>query len=257
MDSSLVVSVVSHGHGAHIQRLLECLASAPRARPSRVVLTLNIPEADPVAPAAGWPFALEMRRNARPLGFGSNHNRALAQAREAFVCVINPDVCWPAGEDPLDGLVSRAAGAGLALAYPCQVGEDGGLQDFERELPSVWNLLRRKLVGRVERRVEWVNAACLVMRQDSWLRLGGFDEGFFMYCEDVDLCLRLRVQGGELRRADVCVVHAGQRASRRNLRHGAWHVASLLRLWSRPAYWKAKALPQAAPSLRALRGETS
>ena len=75
--------------------------------------------------------------------------------------------------------------------------------------------------------------------------------------EDVDLCLRLRVLGGELRRGGLPVVHAGQRASRRSLRHGAWHVASLLRLWSRPAYRKARALPQAALSLRSLRGEPS
>lgn len=257
MDSSLVVSVVSHGHGAHIQRLLECLVLARGARVSRVVLTLNIPEADPLAPATGWPFALDIRRNARPRGFGCNHNRALSDAQESFVCVINPDVYWGAGEHPLENLVSLVARPGLALAYPCQVDEDGRLQDSERELPSVWNLLRRKLQGRVEQRVEWVNAACLVLSRESWLRLGGFDEGFYMYCEDVDLCLRLRVQGGELRRGEVPVVHAGQRASRRSLRHGAWHVASLLRLWCRPAYWEAKALPEAAPSLRSLRGEPS
>nr|WP_290127505.1 hypothetical protein [Delftia acidovorans] len=39
--------------------------------------------------------------------------------------------------------------------------------------------------------------------------------------------------------------------------HGAWHVASLLRLWSRPSYRKARDLPQAAPSLRSLHGEPS
>lgn len=257
MGSSLVVSVVSHGHGAHIQRLLECLASARLAPVSRVVLTLNIPEAEPQAPVAGWPFALEIRRNAQPLGFGCNHNRALASAREPFVCVINPDVFWSEQEEPLQDLLALVARPGLALAYPPQIGEDGALQDFERELPSLWNLLRRKLRGRVERHVEWVNAACLVLGRDSWMRLRGFDEGFYMYCEDVDLCLRLRVLGGELRRGELSVVHAGQRASRRSLRHGAWHVASLLRLWSRPAYRKARALPQAAPSLRSLRGEPS
>lgn len=105
--------------------------------------------------------------------------------------------------------------------------------------------------------MEWVNAACLVLGRDSWMRLRGFDEGFYMYCEDVDLCLRLRVLGGELRRGELPVVHAGQRASRRSLRHGTWHVASLLRLWSSPAYRKARALPQAAPSLRSLHGELS
>ncbi|MDR0224928.1 MAG: glycosyl transferase [Burkholderiaceae bacterium] len=254
MDSSLVVSVVSHGHGSHIQTLLECLACEPAGLVARVVLTQNIPEPDPLAPAGGWPFVLEVRRNARPQGFGRNHNRALAASSEPFACVINPDVSWDARDGVLPALLAQAALPGLALAYPSQRDGHGALQDFERELPSFWNLLRRKLWGRREQRVEWVNAACWVLRQETWQRLGGFDEGFYMYCEDVELCLRLRVLGGALRRADVSIVHAGQRASRRSLRHGAWHVASLLRLWSRPVYWKAKALPLAVP---ALRGEPS
>lgn len=257
MGSSLVVSVVSHGHGTHIQKLLQCLAQECRTMDTRVVLTLNIPEPLPQAPPQGWPFLLEVRSNAQPLGFASNHNRALADAREVFACVINPDVYWRAQDRPLQALQALAALPGLALAYPSQVDEAGVLQDFERELPSFWNLLRRKLLRRLEQRVEWVNAACWMLRRDAWQRLGGFDEGFYMYCEDVELCLRLRVQGGQLRRSEVPVVHAGQRASARSLRHGVWHVASLLRLWSRPVYWRAKALPTAVPSLRSLRGESS
>jgi len=59
-----------------------------------------------------------------------------------------------------------------------------------------------------------------------------------MYCEDVDLCLRLRLAGWALVRVPVKVVHAGQRNSRRKWRHLRWHVVSLLRLWRSPAYGK-------------------
>ena len=56
--AKLVVSIVSHGHGAQVQVLLQALAQRCAASVARVVLTLNLPEAPPRAPAAGWPFVL-------------------------------------------------------------------------------------------------------------------------------------------------------------------------------------------------------
>lgn len=94
---SLVVSVVSHGHQAQVQALLNDLARYSAATVTRVVLTLNQPEAEPQAPSGGWPFALHIVRNAHPAGFGANHNRALMGAMEPFVCVLNPDVRWYGG----------------------------------------------------------------------------------------------------------------------------------------------------------------
>jgi GT2 family glycosyltransferase len=117
-----------------------------------------------------------------------------------------------------------------------QLDLQGAVQDSERELPTLLTLWRRRVLGRRESRVDWVNAACLVLPQPVWQSLGGFDEAYFMYCEDVDLCLRLRKDGWALLRAPARVIHAGQRASRRSWSHLRWHVSSLLRLWRSPAY---------------------
>lgn len=231
----MVVSVVSHGHGHHVQRLLTELAREGGGIVSRVVLTLNLPEDVPDPPEGGWPFVLDVRRNGCPEGFGRNHNRALSGATEAFVCVLNPDVGL-AGGAPFNALAVQAAQPGVGCSYPQQVDERGALQDSERELPTPLALWRRRVLGRREARVDWVNAACLVLPLAVWQSLGGFDEGYFMYCEDVDLCLRLRQAGWTLACAPVRVVHAGQRASHRRWAHLRWHVASLLRLWRSPAY---------------------
>ena len=103
----LAISIVSHGHGASVQALLNDMAAFSSGAVTRVVLTMNLPEPGPAVPVGGWPFALEVRRNAAPLGFGANHNRALDGAREAFVGVLNPDVVL-AGADPLPGLLEQA-----------------------------------------------------------------------------------------------------------------------------------------------------
>ncbi len=238
---SLVVSIVSHGHGALVQQLLHDMARLAGQSVDRVVLTLNLPEAGPAAPAQGWPFMLELVRNAQPAGFGSNHNQALAGASEAFVCVLNPDVLL-AGDDPFGALVQLAAQPGVGCAYPLQLDVAGKLQDSERALPTPAALWRRRVLRQPDTGVDWVNAACLVLPQPVWQVLGGFDASYFMYCEDVDLCLRIRLAGLALVRAPVQVVHAGQRASHRRWSHLQWHLRSLLRLWSSPVYRQARQL---------------
>ena len=234
----LVVSVVSHGHGALVQSLLEDLAQLSANVVARVVLTLNLPEPEPVSGVhGGWPFVLEVRRNVVPAGFAVNHNRALENAGESFVGILNPDVRLE-GRDPFADLVAQASFLGVGCVYPIQVDEYGGIQDSERALPTPAALWRRRIRGQQDIRVDWVNAACLVLPQPVWQAIGGFDERYFMYCEDVDLCLRLRLAGWALVRVPVKVVHAGQRNSRRKWRHLRWHVVSLLRLWRSPAYGK-------------------
>lgn len=232
----LVVSLVSHGHGAMVQRLLLQLAHCAPQTVARVVLTQNFPEAEPVAPLSGWPFKLELLRNAEPLGFGQNHNRALLDAREPFVCVLNPDVVLLGDSDPFAAMVRCAALSQVGCAYPGQTGARGENQDNEREWPTPTALLRRWVLRHKETRADWVSAACLVVPLGAWRQLNGFDTKYFMYCEDVDLCLRIRIAGWSLARANATVEHTGQRASHKKWRHFAWHVTALLRLWASPAY---------------------
>ena len=247
----LVISMVSHGHAPLVQPFLEALARLSAATVSRVVLTQNLPEDDPREPPGGWPFTLQIRRNARPMGFGANHNRALADASEPFVCVLNPDVALlPDGADPFAALVQAAGMRGVGCAYPLQVDIQGRVQDSERALPTLVALWQRRVRRRGEQRLDWVNGACLVLPSPVWAALGGFDEGYHMYCEDVDLCLRLRLAGWALVGAAAVVVHAGDRASRRAWRPLWWHVRSLLRLWASPVFWRARGLPSLQGAVR-------
>jgi GT2 family glycosyltransferase len=178
------------------------------------------------------------------MGFGANHNQALKGAAEPFFCVLNPDVELVGKADPLMPLVELAGQPTVGCAYAQQIGEQGNPQDCERELPTLPALFRRRVLSRHETRTDWVNAACMVLSRDVWQRINGFDEAYFMYCEDVDLCLRIRLLHLSLARAPVAIVHAGQRASRRRLQHLAWHVQSLLRLWRSPVFWRARQLLQ-------------
>ncbi len=70
----------------------------------------------------------------------------------------------------------------------------------------------------------------MLFRSEVYSELAGFDERYFLYYEDVDLCRRLRRRGYDVRLLpSVSAVHDARRESRRSLRHLRWHLASMLR----------------------------
>lgn len=227
----VTVSVVSHGHNGLVERLLRQLAQSHGGWIEHCIVTHNLPEPALQAPPQGWPFRVTEIFNAAPAGFGTNHNRAFASCSSDFFCVLNPDVEL-AGAELWAALVRQAEKPGTGLAYPVLLNPDGSRQDSERETVTPAALLARHVLKRPPRRIDWISAAFWLVPSAVYRRLGGFDEGFFMYCEDTDFCLRLRLGGWTLRRADVPVVHHAVRSSRKPGRHLAWHLRSLVRLWS-------------------------
>lgn len=240
----LVVSIVSHGHAVQVRSLLSLL-SRPGATPLlRVWLTLNLPEPELLSLAEQtWPFDLHILENDTSQGFSTNHNQAFAHELSkpdpaSQFCVLNPDMSWQV--DPFPALLSALEVPQAGCAFPLQLDNRGQEQDHRRTIPSPLALLQRHLLNSTpapEMQPEWVNAAFLVFPCHVYAALGGFDTRYFMYCEDVDICLRLQLAGYTLVEAATArVVHDARRASRRDLRHLMWHVRSLLMLWTSPAY---------------------
>ncbi len=185
-----------------------------------VVLIHNVPS-DPVAePDGGWPFRLTELFNTEQAGFGANHNLAFSHCTTEYFCVLNPDIelrdasVW-------EKLLERLREPMVGCAYPLLFNPDGSRQENERELVTPLALLRRHLLKLPQRRVDWVSGAFWMVRSAAWRSLGGFDERFYMYCEDVDFCLRLQLAGWKLAAADVAVTHDASWGSRSPGRHMA------------------------------------
>lgn len=248
---NISLSIVSHGHGAHVLRLLDLLCQPGGEDICRVWITLNVKEPgleerlNQIVKSRSCRFALGVIINPIPLGFGSNHNQAflheMAQSNSApFFGVLNPDLSW--NDAPWPAMLRAAASSGVGCVYTRQVDAQGAPQDYARSLPTFAALLSRYLArphvrSRSLSNPDWVNAALLLFKSEVYEQLQGFDEAYRMYCEDVDICLRLQLAGYELAEAnDACVVHAAQRASHRELSHLGWHLRSLWRLWHSPAY---------------------
>ena len=239
---SVTVSVVSHGHGEQVLGLLSKIHALCPLHVGHVVLTLNVPEPTLLAQldARQWAFELTLLKNLQPKGFGANHNAAFAHHRLRFFCVVNPDIDFD--RNPFGELIRPLADPLAGCSFPVQVDEAGHLQDYARSVPSLAVLLRRYSPLGVQRQAQtlpnpdWVNGAFMLFRTDVFRQLDGFDERYFMYCEDVDICLRLQLAGYHLSCSEARITHAAHRNSRVNPRHLMWHVASLLRLWRSTSY---------------------
>ena len=231
----LTVSVVSHRHGPIVAELMSDLARLC-AGYIEVILTINTPEPLDLA-LRDFPFPLTLVRNDEPRGFGANHNSAFRRSRADRFCVVNPDLRL--FMDPFPALLEALRSPDIGVAAPLVRDPQGRIEDSARRFPTVGVLLR-KLAGfnlPLDYAFDvplvfpdWVAGMCMAFRSEVFGSLGGFDERYYLYYEDVDLCARVR--GLRLRIAVVTaatVIHDARRASRHDLRHALWHARSALR----------------------------
>lgn len=230
------LSVVSHGQAALVAELLRDV-QAHVAGPIEVILTLNVPEALSFSPG-DYPFPVRLVSNARPQGFGANHNQAFALSSGAYFAVLNPDIRLRA--DPLPALLA-ALGGEVGVAAPTVLNPANEPEDSARKFPTPLAILHKALGGsRVgdypidQPRIfpDWVAGMFMLFPRRVFADLRGFDERYFLYYEDVDLCARLRSAGLRVCQVAECfVIHDARRQSHRNLRYLRWHVTSMLRFF--------------------------
>ena len=156
----------------------------------------------------------------RNMGYAAAANAGLRGGGGELVCVSNADVL------PAADMLAELAGA--VLADPT-VGVAGPVYDsadasYHSRFPSRWSLLVRPFVGAAGRpwvmpptrsgvaRVDQPAGACLVARREVWERAGGFDEGYFLWYEDVDLARRVHDLGH--RNVVVSAARAGHQGAR-------------------------------------------
>jgi N-acetylglucosaminyl-diphospho-decaprenol L-rhamnosyltransferase len=235
MRQEITLSVVSHGQTELVNQLLHDLRPLARGR-LRAVVTLNIPDATALA-GADAALPVEVIVNERAKGFGANHNAAFERCRTPYFCVANPDIRLPG--DPFPSLLEELANSAAGVAGPLVRNALGEIEDSARRFPTAAALLKKLFVDRRQPdyptdrgplEVEWVAGMFMLFRAEAYRQVGGFDEAFFLYYEDVDICRRLLRAGKRViydPRAEV--VHAARRASRRDLRHARHHAASVLR----------------------------
>jgi N-acetylglucosaminyl-diphospho-decaprenol L-rhamnosyltransferase len=136
------------------------------------------------------------------VGFGAGCNLGAAAGSAPYVLLLNPDAAAEPGT--VAGLAAALARHPRAAAIASEVGDE----PVRRRFPTLLRApLEPGVAGRLDERwyrrhpgpVEWLSAPCLLLRRDAFDEVGGFDERYFLYWEEVDLAKRLQAAGWELR----------------------------------------------------------
>ena len=233
--------VVTHGPNADLERCLAALA----------------PQVDELVVVANLPVDVELRggarllENDRPAGFAANVNRGVAETTGELVVIANPDTePEPDAVAILSDFASAGERRGIVgpqLRYP-----DGRWQPSRRRFPTVTGTLVRRtplrylarpferqrshylLDERPDRPVQadWMLAAFLLLRRDMLDELGGFDERFRLYGEDIELCYRAAKADWERWYVPQAVVthrYAAQSDRKLLTRQTLWHWRGIVR----------------------------
>lgn len=241
-------SVASHGQWPFAKVLISGLQEYCSNFIGEVIVTFNIPE-DFDLHESRLSFPVRTVHNKIPLGFGTNHNAAFKLATGDFFCVLNPDIRLTM--NPFPTLLESARQSGVGVVAPRVVSTSGSREDSARSFPTLLELVRKFGGGKSEvlpdtfpfSSPDWIAGMFMLFPRAVFEELHGFDERYFLYYEDVDLCARLALAGYKrLVCSDVTVVHDARRSSHGNLRYAAMHLKSIIRFFSSDVYRQVRKL---------------
>ncbi len=211
----LSVVIVNYRQWEETAALTRQILATPEARRQAievVIIDNHSPPHPLMARLRRWP-GVSLRRWQRNRGFARAVNEGIRLSRGKWFLLLNPDMTLQEGF--LQGVLDLAERVPVEAPRTGIIGfhlrnSDGTLQQSSGPFPTLSGTLLRLLKPRASRKylappmrqasqVPWVTGCCLLINQDCAAQLGGLDESFFLYYEDVDLCRRARALGWSVR----------------------------------------------------------
>lgn len=211
------IAIISHRHAHFLAPCLESIFDRPLKARCKITLVDNIGE-DCILELVSQRFPqVELVVNDKPMGFAANNNLVFRDSNARYMFLLNPDTVLRDGA--IDYLVDymdaheNVGACGPKLLYP-----DGKLQLSCREFPTLKTILLRRTPLRLlfgnsatvrrytmanwnhdlAQPVGWLFGAAILARRETWEAVGPLDEEMFMYCEDIDWCMRCRLGGWDI-----------------------------------------------------------
>jgi N-acetylglucosaminyl-diphospho-decaprenol L-rhamnosyltransferase len=251
--AELAVVVVNFDSGEHLRNCISRLGPAAGDTPIQVVVVDNASTDGSQDGLTDIDPDVLLLENPQNRGYGRACNQGFAATDAPFVCFLNPDIV-PEPDSLVLMLKALADRPDVGVLGPRLVNPDGSTYPSCRVVPELGVAVGHAIFGLFsdnnrftrayklmdvdhtsELEVEWVSGAAMLVRREAFEQVRGFDEGFFMYVEDLDLCARMREAGWKsLYFPGPTMLHHVAGSSRRYpykmIRH---HHFSLIRYFSR------------------------
>jgi GT2 family glycosyltransferase len=253
MKPEISISLVSVNQRHDLERLLPSLVAAAERVHSEILLVDNR-STDGTGPWVERSYpSIDLIYNPVKSGYGANHNLNLARARGRYFVIMNSDMTVsPEVFTTLRDYMEACPDVGIVA--PKILNPDGTPQGLIKQYPSVMDLFVRRFMRgplqrccsrRIERyemrdvgydrecEVPFLSGAFMFCRTDVLKGLGGFDEQYFLYFEDVDLCRRVQETHRTMYCPSATVTHFWERAAHKRFIFGCIFVASAWRYFRR------------------------
>lgn len=253
----MAVAIVNHNTCEHLRA---CLAAVEQEAPAEVVVVDNASSDGSVDMIqAEFPWVVLVANEENP-GYGAAANQAISSCQSRYVLLLNSDTrSQPGTLQALSAYLDQHPRA--AIVGPRLVNPDGSLQPSCYAFPTPLHVfLEESSLGRLagaipilnnlslrtwphthSRAVPWVLGAALAIRRQAFVAEGGFDESFFMYAEEIDLCYRLGAAGWQTHFTPAAtIVHSGGASTRQQRTAMAVQYFTSLRHFYRRRYSRAR-----------------
>jgi GT2 family glycosyltransferase len=210
----LSVIILNWNTHDELSNSLRAIFAQPHRRAIEIIVADNASNDGSAQMVVGEFPQTRLLQHPRNLGFGGGNNAAVPATSGRYVLFLNSDTIVTDGA--LDALVDFAdATPDAGIIGPKLLNQDGSLQYSCRHFPNLGTgFFRNTPLGRLfpgnhfnrdylmrdfdhntVRDVDWVSGAAMLIRREALKATGGFDEAFYMYCDDVDLCYRVHKAG--------------------------------------------------------------
>lgn len=182
------------------------------------------------------------------IGFGGGHNFVLDMLDSKYHAIVNPDVIL--SEDSFSKLIDFMEETGCGMAVPRMTDEEGNLlKVYRRELTVFDMFIRMFIKGGFKKRrayhtmqdmdyskpfpVPFAQGSFLLIKTDLYKELKGFDERFFLYMEDADLCMRVNRVSNLLYCPYTTVIHKWEKGSHKSINLFSLHLSSMFKYFTK------------------------
>lgn len=254
------VVIISHNTCDLLRR---CLKSVQPEQPEECIVVDNASLDDSAAMVAAEYPSVRLYRNEANRGYGAAVNQAATASRAPYLLILNSDTrLAPGALTALGQYLDKHPLA--AILGPRLLNTDGSLQrscfplptlldsflnmtrlgQLMTSVPTLRNAYLRTWPHTSARCVPWLSGAALAVRREAFETVGGFDESFFLYYEEADLCLRVTTAGWQIHFAPVTqVVHVGgASAAQRRADTNVQRYASLMHFYHLHYSWTSCAI---------------